>query len=210
MYPKIVEIHCCHSLLLVYLRRRSCKMYFISTKNSKIIKNVFPKNGLILWIVKIISLENRKIVWINYTNSNTFHSLLLVYLQRRSCKMYFISTKNSKIIKNICPKNGLILWIVKIISLENRKWFWINYTNSNTFHSLLLVYLRRGSCKMYFISTKNSKIIKNICPKNYFGLIIQIQIFFMLKVLSDSKVCKKWLIQMFKVFKSVENVPSRA
>ena len=60
---------------------------------------------LIVWIVRLIILENRK--W------------LIVRIVR------IIILENRK---------WLIVWIVTLIILENRKWFLISYLNSNTFH----------------------------------------------------------------------------
>ena len=54
--------------------------------------------------------------------------MLKVFSDSKLCNKYLLMHFQLKIAK------WLIVCIVRINILENRKWFWISYSNSNTFH----------------------------------------------------------------------------
>ena len=59
----------------------------------------------------------------------------------------------------------LIVLIVKIIILENRKWFWISYSNSNTFHVESIVRFKNMQKLFKFIFKHFSNSLSNTCQK---------------------------------------------
>ena len=106
-------------------------------------------SDLIVWIVRTIVLENKKWFWVIYANSNTFYvesffrfeSMLKVLVHA------FFEFKMAQL---------LIVWIVRIIILENKKCFWVIYSNSNTFHVESFFRFESMQKLFKFIFKKNS------------------------------------------------------
>ena len=97
-----------------------------------------PKRQLLNF--RIIVLEKTYCFWVIYANSNTFH------VDRFS---WFESMQKLSKFKFKKVPQLLIVWIVTTIVLENKKWFWVIYANSNTF-----------LCSKFFLIRKYAKVIQ--------------------------------------------------
>ena len=76
--------------------------------------------------------------------------MLKVFPNSKVCNQYLLMHFQLKTAK------WLIVWIVRLIILENRKWFLISYLNSNTFH--VESFIRFRSMQSIFV---NAFLIKN-------------------------------------------------
>ena len=87
-------------------------------------------------------------VFISYSNSNTFH--IESFIRFKSMQSIFVNAFLIEMAK------WLIVWIVRLIILENRKWFLISYLNSNNYH--VKSFIRFKSMQLIFV---NAFLIEN-------------------------------------------------